>query len=360
MSGEPGALRDTPHLGKVAPRFLQEAILPFLGARRPEVRLGPGQGLDTAAVDLGDGRLLVATADPLWAAPRLGMARSAWLAAHLVASDLATSGFPPQLALVELNLPPRMSDEELRAYWQGLHRAWEAMGVAVIGGHTGRYAGCDYTIVGSATLLAVGPADRYVSPAHARPGDRILVTKGAAIEATGVLAASFPRTVAERLGADWQRRCEAFLDRASVVADALAAARAGTGPHGVTAMHDATEGGILGGLAEMAAACGQGIVVDASKVPVAEETRRICELFELDPLVIAGEGALLIAVRPERVAAVRQELARIGQPAAEIGWVRPPGEGRWVETPSGRRPLEVPEWDPYWEAYRRAVESGWE
>lgn len=346
-------------LGKVSPETLQRIILPFTGARRPEVRVGPGQGLDAAVVELGDGRVMVAATDPLWASPTLGMERSGWLAAHQVASDLVTTGFAPQYALIDLHLPPAMADADLEAYWSAMHRAWRQLGVSVIGGHTGRYPGCDYTIVGAGTLLAFGPGDAYLSPAMARPGDRIVLTKGAAVEATGALAALFPRTVADRLGSQWQPRCEAFLEKASVVPEARAAVAAGIRDDGVTSLHDATEGGVVGALAELAAACNHGIDADLTRVPVAEETRRICNLFELDPLRITSQGTLLLTVRPHRVGAVQAAMESIGVPSVEIGRIVPAGEGRFVRTAGGREPLVVPASDPYWDAYQQACEAGW-
>ena len=107
-------------------------------------------------------------------------------------------------------------------------------------------------MVGGATCMALGPADAYVTPTMARPGDRIVVTKGAAIEATALFAATFPTGSAAGVGADVVRRADALFEQMTVVPEARVAAAFGLRDRGVTSMHDATEGGVLGGLLEVA------------------------------------------------------------------------------------------------------------
>ncbi|MEM3594859.1 MAG: AIR synthase-related protein, partial [Candidatus Jordarchaeaceae archaeon] len=52
----------------------------------------------------------------------------------------------------------------------------------------------------------------------------------------------------------------------------------------VTSMHDPTEGGLIGGLVEMAEASNVGFRIEEELIPVAEETRDICSLLRIDPL----------------------------------------------------------------------------
>src|SRR5262249_54582975 len=146
-----------------------------------------------------------------------------------------------------LNLPPHMSDATLAAYWRAMSDEWAKLGVAVVGGHTGRYDGCDYSIVGAATLIGVGDETRALSPSMASAGDRVILTKGCAIETTAIAGQLFPLKLAARLGDDEAafRRAHTMLGQVSVVADCQAALRAGVHERGVTAMHDATEGGVL-------------------------------------------------------------------------------------------------------------------
>ncbi|MFI5371626.1 MAG: AIR synthase related protein, partial [Candidatus Eisenbacteria bacterium] len=163
-------------LGKIDPAVFERIIASRLGAARPEVLVGPRPGCDGAVMKIGAGRVMAVTTDPLSVIPALGFERSAVLACHLIASDLWTTGIPPAYAAVDFNLPPQITDAEFERYWSAMSGEWERLGVAVVTGHTGRYAGCDYSIVGAATLLGVGDEGRYIAPTMARPGDRVLIT----------------------------------------------------------------------------------------------------------------------------------------------------------------------------------------
>jgi hydrogenase maturation factor len=357
-------------LGKLSPASLAGIIAAHLGAARPEVLVGPRVGADCAVVKLSAGRVMALTTDPLSVVPCLGLAASARLACHLLASDLWTSGLPPAYATVNLNLPPHMTDAQLAEYWRAMSDEFARLEVAVVAGHTGRYAGCDYSIVGAATLIGVGDEGRYLTPAMAAPGDRVVVTKGCAIEATAVAAHLIPRRLTAALeqagmtgpeaGASLARARES-LRQVSVVTDCRAALRVGVRDRGVSALHDATEGGVLGGLLELAQAAGHDLRVERARIPLSPEARAACQAWGgIDPYWTLTEGTLIAAVRPPHAAAVTAALAEAGIPAAEVGEVVAGRGGLWLTEPDGSvRRIEAPEPDPYWTAYDRALREGW-
>jgi len=347
-----------PELGKIGRAFFARVIYPRLGASRAEVLLGPRYGADVAIVRLGNGKVLAATTDPLSLIPEIGPEDSAWLSVQLLASDLLTSGIPPAWALVDFNLPPHLPAEEFERYWEAMHREFERLGVAVIGGHTGKFEGCDYTIIGGGTLLGIGDEDRYICATTASPGDRLLVTKGAAIVTVGLFARVFPNTLKERLGAEFLERAQAFLYQATTVEDAQAALSVGVREEGVTALHDATEGGVLGAISELAEAAGLGVRVELERIPLPEEAAELCRLLGIDPYRALSEGALLIAARPGKAPEVLKALKERGIAAAEVGEFISPQEGRRLIEGGEARPLGPVEVDPYWEAFWRAVEEG--
>ncbi len=360
MSSLPSPPSAAPALGKVAPEVFLHVIAPRLGAARPEVLAGPRAGHDAAVVKIGAGRVMAVTTDPLSVIPALGPARSARMACHLIASDLWTTGIPPAYASIDLNLPPHFDDATLAAYWQAMSDEWAALGVAVVTGHTGRYEGCDLSILGAATLIGVGDEGRYVTPAMAAPGDRVILTKGCAIETAAVAASLCPQRLAQRLDEAGLASLRALESQVSVVADCRAALRVGVRERGVTALHDATEGGVLGGLVELARACGHDVRIERAHIPLAAEVAVACEVLGVDPYTTLAEGALLVCARPEHAGEVRAALAEEGIPAADIGEVLK-GTGRvWVAEPSGAvTRLDEPAPDPYWAAYGRAVREGW-
>jgi hydrogenase maturation factor len=254
---------------------------------------------------------------------------------------------------VDLNLPPEVSDDDLAALWDAFHRACEGIGVAVVTGHTARYEGCTWPMVGGAVCMASGPEDRYVTPKMARPGDMIVVTKGAAIEATALFAATFPKRLAEGVGPGVVRAADALFDRMTVVPDATVARGFGLRAEGVTSMHDATEGGVFGGLTEVAAASRVGMRVDLAAIPVRPEVRAVCDHVGMDPYSSISEGTMVCTVVPERADAFVMALGAEAIDAAVVGEVTEPEAGTVLVTDDGEVPLEHPGLDPFWGAFGR-------
>ena len=349
-----------PALGKIGPEAFARLVAPHLGATREEVVVGPRAGHDAAIVRIGAGRVMALTTDPLSVIPALGLERSARMACHLVASDLWTTGIPPAYASVDLNLPPWFTDEDLGTYWRAMSDAWSALGVAVVTGHTGRHEGLGGTLVGAATLVGVGDEGRYVSPGMARPGDQVILTKGCAIETAAVSAFLAPVRLRQHVDDDGLAHLRSLVDQVSVVADCRAALRAGVRERGVTALHDATEGGVLGGLVELARACGHDVRVERARLPLHDTVRAACEMLGVDPYWSLSEGSLIVCAARERAALVLHELHEDGIAAAVVGEVLQGNGQLWVAESDGsvntfRDPLP----DPWWEAYERAVREGW-
>jgi len=347
-------------LGKIGQEAFDRWIAPHLGAERREVLVGPRMGVDGAIVRIGAGRVMAVTTDPLSLIPALGPEDSARLACRLLASDAWTSGIPPAFASCSFHLPPDLPEATFGAYLEAMHDEWKRLEIGVVTGHTGRYEGCALTIIGAATLIGLGDEGRYLSPAFVQTGDRILVTKGCAIEATAVAARLFPGRLGAVLEPPAFERARALLDQISVIEDCRALIHVGVRGRGVTCLHDATEGGVLGALVELARASEKDLRVEKSRIPLSEEARAACEIFGIDPYWTLSEGTLIATVRPELVAAARASLEEAGILVADVGEVIGSGGKLWLTEIDGDvRPLSIPESDPYWAAYGRAVREGW-
>ena len=347
-----------PHIGKVSSEIFDEIILPRLGRKRPEVLVGPRHGVDVGVVDLGNGQVMVTTTDPIFVVPPYGWERSGWFAIHILASDAATSGIPPNFITLDLNLPLSMTREEFEAMWAVMHRECDRIGMSIISGHTGRYEGCEYPMIGGATVIGIGPKDRYLTPDMARPGDSILITKGAAIEAAGLFAVTFPRRVAARYGEEAAKEAEEIFWQMSVVEDALTAVEAGVRDDGVSTMHDATECGVWGGLFEVAQASAVGMVIDKGKIIVQDAVRRVCDLFGIDPYSSISEGTLIVTCRPHKAREVLQRLSDKGIPVSTVGEIVDAREGMRFFEGGISRDLVHPKVDPFWSAFGKAASQG--
>ena len=331
-----------PELGKIHPEFFNRVIYPRLGKKDKSIIVGPQHGVDFGVIDLGK-NVLVLSADPFYIAKELGIEKAAWFAIHILASDVAVSGIAPKYLAVDLNLPPEMTEDELTRMWDTVHKECKKLGIAVVTGHTARYAGCNYPIVGGATVFGIDKKEKLITP-KCRVGDAIIISKGPAIETTGLMSAYFPRFLEERYGKDFVKRAQDVYYQMSTVKDALIAAKVG----GVTAMHDATECGIFGGLYEMAMHSNVGMNIYLDEIILQDEVKKTCECFGIDPYKAISEGTLLATVNKKKAKNVVNALNDESIPASIAGEVTEEKRGINIIEKSGKRKLEHPKIDPFW------------
>ena len=346
---------ELPVEGKINPAVFDGLIYPRLGAPSRDILVGPMHGVDCGIVRVAPGWVMAMTADPFFIVPDYGWERAAWFAFHILASDITTTGLKPSHLAVDLNLPLSIKKEELELLWETVHRECVKYGVSVVTGHTARYAGCNYPMVGGAVMTALGDEDKYVTTKMARPGDSIIITKGAAIETCGLFAATFPEIIRNELGAETLRELEKTFYQMSTVEDALTAADGDARKAGITSMHDATECGVWGGLYEIARASGTGITVDKNAIPLARAAKKLCSHFGIDPYAAISEGTLLITSRPGAAGVLIKRLAGKGIDAALIGEVTEAAKGVRVTERGKERALKHPVNDPFWPAFAAAM-----
>ncbi len=329
--------------GKVSRTFFEERIAPNLGADRRDVALGPTHGVDFGAVSIGD-QVVVTATDPISILPELGWKRAGRFAVRIVLADVAVSGIPPSHLTVSLALPPSMTDEQFSRVWTAIDAECRDLGVAVVTGHTARYEGCTFPWVGAATGMAVGTPGDVVRPDDARPGDELLVTTGPAVEAVGLLTTLFPDAMT--LDADRLETAQACLDETDTVRDAVTAAATGD----IHAMHDATEGGLLGGFHEVAASSGVRLSIDRERVPWRPGVKAACDALEMDPWRATAAGTLIIAVDPTETERVQSALTDQGTRVGVVGQVES-GNGVYLDGNA----TTPPDGDAAWPVYERLL-----
>ena len=325
--------------GKLSPADLQRIIFPYLGVRRPDVLVRAAVGEDSAVIDFGDWVCVLST-DPITGAAR----NAGWLSVHVSCNDVASNGAEPVGVLVTILLSGEAREDGLREMMAEVHQAASELGIEVLGGHTEVTPGLAATII-STTAIGKAPKGRYVTSSGAQSGDALVLTKAAGLEGTAVLAADFAERLGGAMSAEALARAQAFRAEISVVPEGLAAARMGA-----TAMHDATEGGVLGAVYEMVTASGLGVDLDADAVPVRPETAELCRFFHADPLKLVSSGSMLIACGDAD--AMVKGLGARGIQAAVIG--RVVASGRWVTSGGRRREMEISYRDELW----RILETG--
>jgi hydrogenase maturation factor len=263
----------------------------------------------------------------------------------------------PKYLSIDLNLPMEMTKEQLEIVWDTMHKECKKLGIAVVCGHTARYENCHYPMVGGATVICVGEKDEYVTPKMARSGDKIIITKGPAIEATGIFAAMFPKVTEREFGAEFSKRAQEVFYKMSVVEDALTAVSVGVRDSGITSMHDATECGIWGGLYEIAQAANLGVRVEKERIVVEKCVPEICKYFGIDPYASISEGTLIMSCREHKAEEVVKALSRKGIASSIVGELVSPRHGMILVERGKEKKLKHPVVDPFWQAFYNALKN---
>ncbi|KUK18205.1 AIR synthase family protein [Thermococcus sibiricus] len=326
--------------GKVPPEVLEKIVFDRLGVNDERVIMKSGVGIDAAAIDFGDS-VLVATSDPITGAEK----HIGFYAVNVNANDVATFGAKPKWFLVTILLPENADEELLEKIMEDMHKSAERLGISIVGGHTEVTVGLNRPIV-IGTMLGEVKKDQLVTSNGAKPGDVIILTKGAGIEGTSIIATENEEELKKVFGKELVENAKRFLQKISVVKEALIAAKIG-----VHAMHDPTEGGIANGFHEMADAAGLGFRVYYEKIPIAEETRKLCEYFQLDPLTLISSGSLLIAAPPEKAEKVVEAIRRKGIEVAIVGEFLEDNNVKVIVKDGKEIPLKRPETDEIWKLF---------
>ena len=346
---------EMPEIGKISPEIFNELVFPRLGAKSADVLVGPQHGVDVGIVEIGD-KVASFTTDPVFIVPEFGWERAAWFAIHIITSDAVTCGLKPKFLSIDLNLPMEMNKEQLEIVWNTIHQQCERLGISIICGHTARYENCHYPMVGGATMVGVGEKDEYVTPRLARAGDKIIITKGPAIEATGIFATMFPQLIEKKFGLSFSQKAQQIFYKMSVVEDAMTAVSVGVRENGVTAMHDATECGIWGGLYEIAQAANLGVRIEKEQIVVEDCVPEICQHFSIDPYASISEGTLIITCRKHKAQEVVETLSRRGINSSIVGELTESKKGMVLVEGGKEKKLRHPIVDPFWRAFYDALQ----
>ena len=332
-------------IGKIDPDTFESIVLRRLGKWNDRILVPPKSGVDGAIIDLGGGKVLAIAEDPIFSIPKQPPEMFGWYTVHIGASDVAVMGVKPEYMCYTLLMPPETKKEEFERIVNSIHEAALELGISIIGGHTGYYPGFASPTIGGVTVFGITEKGKYVTPEGAEPGNDVILTKGPAIEAVGILSVLREEELLRELPEKTVERAKSLCKQMTVVKDALTAMETG----GVTAMHDATEGGVIGGLFELSQASNVGIEVDESQMIYPEEVRAVCDFFGIDPLEAISEGSLIITSEEEYSDEIIRNLKKEGINASVIGKITEEKNKKIIKRLNGKiSEIKMPEKDPFW------------
>lgn len=308
--------------GKISESILKRSVLKYCKTKREEVVKGAAPGVDCAFFTYLDrlgrdvGSQLSDCQDKVFCAATqtvsLPVIRAGCYAVYAAVNAVAAGGGIPFAMQMALTLPEGTEESELKRIMQLTEEAAGICKVQIAGGHTEVTGAVKYPVISVTAFGYRLEAAERVSRGLPAAGQAVVMTKWMGLEGTAILAQEKEAELLERYPFSITTAAKGFEKYLPILPEAATALKSGA-----TAMHDMRNGGVFGGLYELAGRLGVGLSIDLKKIPVKQETIEICEFFDLNPYGLLSGGSLLIVA--EDGDGMVKALQEAGIPAAVIG-----------------------------------------
>ena len=324
-------------------KFTFEELKEIIGCipTNHSVVIPPRPGFDAGVHILDSDTYLVIATDPCIGVPRSWFG---WLMIHYSASDVALFGATPQYCTINLLGPPNTDKTRFIEIMEQACQACIALGITIITGHTGTYYGVS-EIVATCTAYGTVPANQLITPGGAQPNDNILLTKPVGFETLINYTFAHQAHAHQLFGVDKVSWILEQVPQQSCVEDAIVLAA-----NSVSAMHDATEGGLIAALHEMGDAADCGFIVDSARLPYTPETQQLAQYFQLSrtqKLSMSSTGTLIAAIAPHFTSKAIHDLTLAGIQPHIVGQFTDDTDTRVLLTKKGETPFPRHSEDPY-------------
>lgn len=224
-------------------------------------------------------------------------------------NDLAVGGAIPLYLSCAVIIEEGVKVETLRQLAKSMADTAHEAGVTIVTGDTKvvHKGACDKIFI-TTSGIGVIPKERVLGTDRVEAGDVFLVNglcgdHGAAI-----------------MGARGDMELDAPIDSDCAPLNGLVEAILAAAP-GTRFLRDATRGGLATVLNEVADASALAIEIIEKDVPLRQQVKGFCEILGLDPLYLANEGKLVVAVPPDQANAALAGMREhpLGREAAIIG-----------------------------------------
>jgi len=276
-------------IGKVSESVLKRSILRQLKTKRDEVVCGAGVGDDCAIFALAEGEMLSTCVQEAAVAVEADMDVATVSMAHLIqkcANNIAVSGAQPIAAMITLLLPETIEEPDIKRLMAEAEATCHKLNMQIAGGQTRVSAALQKPLA-----VVTGYGKVSYTAKSAKPGQDIVISKWIGLEGTALAARLHKDSLLTRYPAYLVEEAESFDKYLSIIPEAATAIKSG-----VSAMHDASEGGIFAALWELAEGAGVGLTIDLKKLPIRQETVEICEHCNINPYELKSGGCLVMTV----------------------------------------------------------------
>lgn len=291
--------------GKLTNHTLQKILFDKINIKNKEVLIGAGIGKDTALLNF-EGDLFSISTDPITGSKN-GIGR---LCVNISCNDIATSMATPVAMMVTMLIPTYANIEDVEEIIDEILLTCEENNVDLIGGHTEVTSSVNKFILSG---VCIGRKENISHPIP-KANDKIVMSKYAGLEGSAIISLDVKEEVEKFLTKEEISKTSKLIKDTSVIKEGLIAKNLN-----VSLLHDATEGGILGGVWEMAENSGLGAIIDIDKILILDETKKIAKHFNINPYKLISSGVMLfITDNDEKLI---EELNKQNIPSSTIGYL---------------------------------------
>lgn len=303
------------NIGKLTSEDLSRLVFRHLKKNRSETIKYPAIGEDVSYVALGD-EVMVLSTDPITgAAEDIGS-----IAVNIACNDIAAGGGEALAIMLTLLAPPDVTETQIELIAKQAQAAAEKLQVDIVGGHTEVTTAVNRIVL---STTVIGKAIKILPGVQV--GDAIVMTKSLGLEGSAIIAKDRPE-MKLFLSDQEYAQASAMADQLSIVKEAGLALQFDT-----HAMHDITEGGLVGALCEIVYEKDFGFEVILEQVNLPEVTRKIARYYAIDPYQLISSGSLLISLEEQAAHALCRQLHAQGIAASVIGRFTPEKQATFIE-----------------------------
>ncbi len=302
-------------------KFIQEKVDSKPGQVRTEVLVDPSKHYDYSIIRITGEKVMGMASGNAFFMKNLPPDKSAYLTFHRAVGKLASSGIMPEYLGMNINFPSETTEEVASHFWNSLNIESKKFQAMITGRSIAARETVSEPFVGGVTAMGTSQNSFFMDPEMIKDGDRILVSKTAGIEAAALLAHLIPEKLEEKIGQYNAKMAGKLFFKTSTIQEAQEALKFGLGNNGVTGLKSADETGIIGALEEFCHAGNFGAEVVFDDIPLYDEVKEICALYDLDPYRINSMGAMIISVQENAAEDFIKELVGNGIDVVDVGKV---------------------------------------
>lgn len=291
--------------GKLSNQTLEKILLDKINIKNKEVLTGAGIGKDTALLNF-EGDLFSISTDPITGSKN-GIGR---LCVNISCNDIATSMAKPTAMLITMLIPTYATIEDVEFIIDEILKTCEENHVDLIGGHTEVTSSVNKFILSG---VCIGRKENISHPTP-KAGDKIVMSKYAGLEGSAIITLDLKEEVENFLTKKEISKTSKLIKDTSVIKEGLIAKNLN-----VSLLHDATEGGVLGGIWEMVSNSDFGAIINIDKILILEETKKIAKYFNIDPYKLISSGVMLFITNDDEK--LKEELNKNNIPSATVGYL---------------------------------------